>query len=107
MSLHEETLRLRKETLGPEHPDTVVSMNNLARAYDSAGRWNEALPLYEEGLRLSRAKLGPEHPDTLAIDEQSGNSLQLRRAVERSPATVGGSTPAEPGRSWGPIIRLR
>jgi hypothetical protein len=30
LELHEETLQLRKAKLGPDHPDTLKSMNNLA-----------------------------------------------------------------------------
>ena len=36
LKLHEETLALRKAKLGPDHPDTLASMNNLANSY--AGR---------------------------------------------------------------------
>ena len=55
----------RKAKLGPEHPDTLTSMNNLALAYQAAGKLDLALPLFEETLKLTKAKLGPEHPDTL------------------------------------------
>ena len=30
LKLHEETLTLRKAKLGPDHPDTLASMGNLA-----------------------------------------------------------------------------
>jgi len=51
--------------LGPDHPDTLTSMNNLARAYLIAGKLELALPLYEETLKLRKKKLGPDHPETL------------------------------------------
>jgi serine/threonine protein kinase/tetratricopeptide (TPR) repeat protein len=51
--------------LGPNHPDTLRSMNNLASAYMDDGKLDLALPLYEETLKLRRAKLGPDHADTL------------------------------------------
>jgi serine/threonine protein kinase/tetratricopeptide (TPR) repeat protein len=50
---------------GPRHPDTLIAMNNLAAAYDEAGRSREALELREETLRLQTATLGPEHGDTI------------------------------------------
>jgi serine/threonine protein kinase len=56
----------RESELGPDHPDTLASMNNLAGGYQAAGQLDKALPLYEETLRRIRAKLGPDHPDTLA-----------------------------------------
>ncbi len=51
--------------LGPDHPDTLSSMNNLAISYAALGRHAEALKLREETLALRKAKLGPDHPDTL------------------------------------------
>ena len=62
----EQTLELRKVTLGPEHRSTLKSMNNLARAYKCAGRVAEALLLFERTLELRKATLGPEHWDTLS-----------------------------------------
>jgi len=47
--------------LGPDHPDTLTSMNNLARAYLIAGKLELALPLYEETLKLRKKKIGPDH----------------------------------------------
>jgi tetratricopeptide (TPR) repeat protein len=51
--------------LGPDHPDTLASMNNLAMGYVAAGKLDLALPLLEETLKIRKAKLGPDHPDTL------------------------------------------
>jgi hypothetical protein len=53
------------EALTPEQGGTLISMNNLARMYQLAGRLELALPLFEETLKLRKARLGPEHPDTL------------------------------------------
>jgi tetratricopeptide (TPR) repeat protein len=54
------------EHLGPDDPDTLQSMNNLANSYDNLGRHADALKLREETLALRKAKLGPDHPDTLS-----------------------------------------
>jgi hypothetical protein len=40
--LHEQTLTARERVLGPDHPDTLTSRNNLAVAYQAAGRTEEA-----------------------------------------------------------------
>ena len=34
----------------PEHPDTLMAMNNLAIGYQDAGRKDEALKLFESAL---------------------------------------------------------
>jgi tetratricopeptide (TPR) repeat protein len=73
LKLCEETLRLMKARLGPDHPDALRSMNNLAFTYDAAGRTQDALNLREETLKLSKAKFGPNHADTL----KSMNSLAI------------------------------
>ena len=51
--------------LGPDHPDTLTSRNNLAGAYESAGRLDEAITLYEQVLADRVRLLGPDHPQTL------------------------------------------
>ena len=52
--------------LGEAHPDTLTSRNNLAGAYESAGRLTEAITLYEQVLTDRTRVLGEDHPDTLA-----------------------------------------
>ena len=42
LPLFEKTLKLRKAKLGPEHPDTLVSMSALAMAYKSVGKQGSA-----------------------------------------------------------------
>ena len=54
------------DTLGPVHPSTLISRNNLATAYQVAGRLDEAIALFEQTLEDRTRILGPHHPDTLA-----------------------------------------
>jgi eukaryotic-like serine/threonine-protein kinase len=56
---------VRRRVLGPEHPDTLISMNNLALLYREQGRYGQAEPLFTKVLKVRRRVLGPEHPDTL------------------------------------------
>ena len=53
------------DTLGPDRPSTLASRNNLAGAYQDAGRLDEAITLYEQTLEDRTRVLGPDHPDTL------------------------------------------
>jgi tetratricopeptide (TPR) repeat protein len=59
--------------LGPDHPDTLASVNNLAIACQEAGRKAEAVRLHERALAGRVRVLGPEHADTLA----SRNNLAI------------------------------
>ncbi|WP_366179812.1 tetratricopeptide repeat protein [Actinomyces timonensis] len=51
--------------LGPDHPSALALRNNLAYAYESAGRLDEAIALFEQVLEDRLRVLGPDHPDTL------------------------------------------
>jgi tRNA A-37 threonylcarbamoyl transferase component Bud32 len=69
--------------LGPDHPDTLMSMNYLASSYAALGRLGEALKLDEETLALRKAKLGPDHPDTLkSMNSLAASYHDLGRHVE-------------------------
>ena len=63
----------REQVLGDTHPDTLTARNNLATAYQDAGRLDEAIPLFERTLADSERLLGDTHSDTLA----SRNNLAL------------------------------
>ena len=62
--LQEKVRDYIRATAGPEHPDTLKAMGNLANSY-ADGRRDEALKLREELLPLFRKVLGPESPDAL------------------------------------------
>ena len=78
--LQEQVRDYRLATFGPEHPNTLRAMHNLAVSYDAAGRLDEALKLQEEVLPLMRKVHGPEHPDTLGA---MGNLAVLYQAAGR------------------------
>jgi tetratricopeptide (TPR) repeat protein len=63
--LTEELVELQESRLGADHPDTSLSMHNLAIQYSEAGRRAEALQLTEEVVQLQKSRLGADHPDTL------------------------------------------
>ena len=60
-------LSISEKQLGPDHPDTGTSLNNLAALYESMGRYEAAEPLYLRALSIDSAALGEDHPNT-AID---------------------------------------
>ena len=51
--------------LGPDHPDTLKTRDSLAGAYESVGRFGEAIELFERVLAERERVLGPDRPDTL------------------------------------------
>jgi serine/threonine protein kinase/Tfp pilus assembly protein PilF len=62
---HERSLAIRRERLGPDHPDTHASVRDLAVAYQEAGRFALAMPLFEREFKACTARWGPDHPETL------------------------------------------
>ena len=73
VTIAEQTYHFAEQKLGPEHPDTLSSVNNLAFLYRAQGRYGEAEPLYQRALAAREKVLGPEHPQTL----NSVNNLAL------------------------------
>jgi Flp pilus assembly protein TadD len=51
--------------LGPEHPNTLAIMSNLALVLNSQGKYEEAEVMNRQTLALREKVIGPEHPDTL------------------------------------------
>jgi tetratricopeptide (TPR) repeat protein len=64
------------QLLGPDHPNTSVSRNNLAYAYQLAGNLDKAIPLFERTLADSERVLGPDHPDTLLSRNNLASAYQ-------------------------------
>ena len=54
------------DALGPHHPDTLASRNNLAGTYRASGRLDKAIAMYKQTLEDSTRILGTDHPSTLA-----------------------------------------
>jgi hypothetical protein len=66
-TLCERQLDIRRRLLGPEHPDTLTSMSNLAETLRAQGDWAGARKLQEETLDIVLRLLGPEHPHTPSV----------------------------------------
>ncbi|MDR2253126.1 MAG: tetratricopeptide repeat protein, partial [Bifidobacteriaceae bacterium] len=78
-----DTVRAR---LGPDHPATLGTRNNLARWLGESGRWDEAAAQFEALLEDRLRVLGADHPDTLTTRNNLafwlGESGRAAEAVE-------------------------
>ena len=63
--LHVEVLKVREATLGPEHPETLTSMDQIGELYREMDANLVALQLHEKVLEARKRILTPDHPDTL------------------------------------------
>ena len=52
--------------LGPVHDDSLAARERLAVAYESAGRFGDAIAMFAGALGEWERLHGPEHPDTIA-----------------------------------------
>jgi tetratricopeptide (TPR) repeat protein len=68
-------LAIREKALGPDHPDTAQSLNNLAALYYSQGNYAKAEPILIRALAIREKVLGPNHPETIS----TGIGLKLCR----------------------------
>ncbi|MGW4681292.1 tetratricopeptide repeat protein [Micromonospora taraxaci] len=65
-------------SLGPADCRRRTARNNLAYAYQAAGRLDEAIPLYEATLTAYERVLGDEHPNTLTARNNLAAAYRLR-----------------------------
>jgi len=63
--LYMQAFKLTADIHGPEHPDTLMVMNNWAVCKRRMGDAWGAMEVYEYVLEVRERVLGPEHKDTL------------------------------------------
>ncbi|EGO00307.1 hypothetical protein SERLA73DRAFT_160229 [Serpula lacrymans var. lacrymans S7.3] len=76
-----EILKIKQEQLGFEHPNTLLTVNNLAAVYDSQGKYIEAEALYGRALAGQEKQLGAEHTGD---SEQPGISVFITGKLQVS-----------------------
>jgi non-specific serine/threonine protein kinase/serine/threonine-protein kinase len=96
----EKAYALRLQQLGPDHPDTLTSLDSLAMERWKQDKLAEAVALERQALARRRRVLGPEHPDTLwsqinlglflcEVDQNEEAERLLRKAIQSSKRTLG------------------
>jgi tetratricopeptide (TPR) repeat protein len=89
--LSERALAIREKVLGPDHPDTASSLNNLGYLLQAQGDLAGALPYFERALAIREKALGLDHPDTArslnnlgALLDSQGDLTGARPYYERA-----------------------
>jgi tetratricopeptide (TPR) repeat protein len=95
---------LTKVKRGPDHPDTLINRINLAEAYDSAGRKDEAIALLREVVPAAAKVFGTGHPNTIRctnrlcrLYEQAGRWADVESLYHESLAAFEAKQPEH----WG------
>lgn len=87
--LYQRCLMNRQEVLGENHPDTLVTTNNLGGLYLCKKQYSLALPLIVQSFSKRRVVLGETHPETLTsmftlallYDQQQDDSRELAKEL--------------------------
>ncbi|MDX2017742.1 MAG: serine/threonine-protein kinase [Planctomycetota bacterium] len=104
--LYAESLERNRRARGPEHPLTLIALNNLASWHLGQGRFSEGEKIHRELLDIRLRTLGENHPDTivslrnvgssLAVQQRTAESIEfLSRVVEIGDRVRGASHPAQ------------
>jgi tetratricopeptide (TPR) repeat protein len=99
-SLFERSIKVGSSVLGPENPETLNAMKNLAWALFQQGQLAEAESLQRKVLDAQRRVLGPEKLDTLesmgalaVISDERGNHAEAeelnREVLEKKKRLLG------------------
>jgi tetratricopeptide (TPR) repeat protein len=76
-----ESLRVRLERLGPDHPDVARSLNNLGSLEQSRRRYKEAEELYGKALDIFKRQPRPDNADIAQVLNNIG-VLKLGRGLD-------------------------
>jgi tetratricopeptide (TPR) repeat protein len=89
--LREEILKIARQVMGEEYPDTALCYSNLAANHNAQGQYTDAERNLQKALDLYRKLLGEEHPSTagcynnLASNQQAvGNYVEAERNIGKA-----------------------
>ena len=82
--LFEQVIAAFEQTVGRDHPRTLAAQDNLAIAYQAAGRADEAIQLHEQVLVTSERVLGAGHPDTLTARNNLAFAYQAAGQADKA-----------------------
>ena len=77
-------LRGREAVLGPEHPDTLITLECLASIYDHIGNLDKAEKYYKRVLAGSEDTFGPDHLDTLTVVHDLAGVYEYQGKLEEA-----------------------
>jgi CHAT domain-containing protein/tetratricopeptide (TPR) repeat protein len=63
-TLQQRVVAIHEKTLGPEHPQTAISLSNLGNMHYLQGKFADAEKIHRRVLAIREKVLGPTHPDT-------------------------------------------
>ncbi|KAH8696621.1 hypothetical protein BGW36DRAFT_343579 [Talaromyces proteolyticus] len=83
-ALLRQVFETRQVVLGPDHPGTLTSMNNLGLVLNMQGKYEEAEMIHRQTLKIKEKVLELDHPDTLASMNNLGLVLNMQGKYEEA-----------------------
>ncbi len=80
--LYRRALSVREARLGPDHPDTLSSVADLADLLTNQNNFAEAEPLSLRAWSARLQLLGPDHPDTLTSINTTLSSSMAKASLQ-------------------------
>ena len=82
--LHKGIYKQSCEMLGIHHPNTLISLFNMACESESMEQWTQALHEYQQCAEQRIVRLGEAHPDTFEVHRRWGRCLHDMGNLEES-----------------------
>lgn len=81
---HRQAILISIELFGPEHANTLMSMNHLAEVLEKQGKYEKAEEMNRKTLARKEKVLGLKHPDTLTSISNLAQVLNLQGKYEKA-----------------------
>ena len=72
------------KAVGFSQPNTLIARNNLAYAYQTVGRLDEAITLHQQNLKVLTDILGPDAPDTSHLRNNLASAYQAAGRLDEA-----------------------
>ncbi len=96
-ALFTKAVEYRRQEFGETHPVTLRAMNNLANAYDAAGRLDDVEKIARQVIEHGTLALGPDHElvrsgrgTLISVQIQRQSDESLKEALELSEQSIAG-----------------
>ena len=86
--MYRRALQGCEHALGPEHPSTLLTVNNLGSLYRDQGKLDQAEVMLQRALQGYEKALGPEHPETLVIANNLGTLYSDQGKLDQAEAML-------------------
>jgi hypothetical protein len=100
ISLLDNAYQTQETILGPNDPDTLKSMFQLALAYHATWQPERSVGLLEQCLERQKAQFGPHHPDTLKTLNSLAGIHLANHEIDKVEPFLPNWWRRDPSRTW-------